>query len=73
MPVAGRPNDFTRLGVRVPAVVVSPWIDRNTVLRPPEGKAFDHSSIPATLRACFAPDHSSLTNRDAAAPTFHGL
>lgn len=59
--------DFSRLGVRVPAVLVSPWIPQHTI----ENKTFDHSSIPATLRAVFAPRLPNLTNRDKHANTFH--
>jgi phospholipase C len=73
LPVAAERDDFRRLGVRVPAVLVSPWIDRHTVLAAPDGRPFDHASIPATLRACFAPGSPPLTDRDRAAPTFHHL
>jgi phospholipase C len=52
---------FDQLGVRVPAVVVSPLIPRNTV----DHTAYDHSSIPATIERNF--DLDSLTDRDAAA------
>ncbi len=67
--------DFSRYGVRVPAVLVSPRIAPHTVVVPPPGHAaaavFDHTSIPATLRALFAPDALHLTERDRLAPTFH--
>jgi len=46
--------DFTRFGVRVPAVIVSPLIPAGTVLRAPAGSPpYDHTSIIATLRARF--------------------
>ena len=61
--------DFTVLGARVPAVVVSPWIDAGTV----SAEVRDHSSVPATLRALFAPDAGPLTNRDRHANPFHTL
>jgi phospholipase C len=61
--------DFTVLGARVPAVVVSPWIDAGTV----SAEVRDHSSVPATLRALFAPDADPLTNRDRHANPFHTL
>lgn len=68
------PFDFTRLGVRVPAVLVSPWIDANTVVHEPTvGGAYCHSSIPATLRKVFAPEEPFLTKRDAWAATFDDL
>jgi phospholipase C len=59
--------DFTRFGVRVPAVIVSPLIPAGTILRAPGGEPpFDHTSIIATLRACFG--IADLGNRDAKAP-----
>lgn len=61
--------DFTRLGVRVPTVVVSPLINRTTL----EQDVFEHASVPATLRALFAPNAPPLTARDAHARTFHHL
>jgi phospholipase C len=69
--VPDQPVDFTELGVRVPAVLVSPWIEPNTILRPTDDRHFDHSSIPATLRALFAAGLPPLTSRDANAATFH--
>ncbi len=42
---------FDRYGVRVPAVLVSPFIDAGTVFRRAEGEApYDHTSILATLQ-----------------------
>ncbi|MFN2608949.1 MAG: alkaline phosphatase family protein [Acidimicrobiales bacterium] len=58
--------DFRRLGVRVPTVLVSPWIAPHTLV--PE--VLEHASLPATLRALFAPDAAPLTNRDRHAATF---
>jgi phospholipase C len=59
--------DFTRFGVRVPAVIVSPLIPAGTVLRAPAGSPpYDHTSIIATLRARFNLD--TLGERDAVAP-----
>lgn len=54
------PFDFTRLGVRVPTVVVSPWVKRGSVFHAPEtatAKAeddyspsqYEHSSIVSTV------------------------
>lgn len=73
--------DFTRLGVRVPFVVASPWVKKGHVIHaPPKGEPqFEHSSIPATLiHKLFAPKPAHkqpgyLTNRDAAAATFEGI
>jgi phospholipase C len=61
--------DFTMLGPRVPAVVISPRIRAGAV----DSRARDHASIPATLRALFAPDKEPLTARDRWSPPFHGL
>lgn len=56
---------FDRYGVRVPAVLVSPYIEKGSIVR----EAFDHTSIPATLKELFKLD-SFLTRRDASAQTF---
>ncbi len=61
--------DFTMLGPRVPAVVVSPCIAAGKV----DDTVRDHASVPATLRAVFAPDASPLTRRDAWSYPFHTL
>jgi len=61
--------DFTMLGPRVPAVVVSPLIPAGTLDR----RVHDHASVPATLRALFAPHAKPLTRRDAWATPFHDL
>ena len=59
------PFDFTRLGVRVPAVLVSPWIEKGSIDPTP----YEHSSLAATLKALFGlPEF--LTARDKAASTF---
>ena len=59
--------DFTRFGVRVPAVLVSPLIPEGTILHAPsDGPPFDHTSIIATLRTRFG--LGPLGARDAAAP-----
>ena len=58
--------DFTRFGVRVPAVLVSPLIAAGTVFRAQTG-TIDHTSVLKTIeeRWGLAP----LTARDAAAPS----
>ena len=70
------PFNFTRIGVRVPAIVVSPWVEPGVVVHGPaegNGNAFCHSSIPATVRKLFAPSEPFLTKRDAWASTFDEL
>ncbi len=68
------PFNFDRYGVRVPAVIVSPYIQPRTVLRPPAGAPypFDHTSVIATLRKRFALGNP-LTRRDEVAPDLEGL
>lgn len=59
--------DFTRFGVRVPAVLVSPLIPAGTVHRVLDGSMpFDHTSVLATIEHRFG--IQPLTKRDAAAP-----
>lgn len=85
-PVSGVPNPdgiigpdpfyfgFDRLGVRVPTILISPWIDRGTVIHEPMGPTpqsqFEHSSIPATVKKLFNLQSNFLTKRDAWAGTF---
>jgi phospholipase C len=56
--------DFTQLGVRVPAVVVSPRIPRGTI----DHTVYDHTSVLATVERLFG--LGSLTRRDARAHDF---
>jgi len=65
--------DFTRFGVRVPAVLVSPWIAPGSIVRAPEGRPpFDHTSVLATIEHRW--DLSPLSRRDrAAADVGHAL
>lgn len=58
--------DFTRFGVRVPTVLISPWIEAGTVYRTTGTTPLDHTSILATVEKCFG--LAPLTARDAAAP-----
>ena len=64
------PFNFDRYGVRVPAVLVSPYIQQSTILRPPGTVPYDHTSVIATLRKRFPQLGTPLTDRDAVAPTF---
>ncbi len=59
------PFDFTRLGVRVPAILVSPWVEKGQV----DSTVYEHASLPATVRNLFGLPES-LTARDQAANTF---
>jgi phospholipase C len=61
--------DFTRFGVRVPTVLVSPLIAPGTVYRVPAGSTpLDHTSILKTVEQRW--NLPALTARDAAAPGF---
>ena len=62
------PFNFDRLGIRVPAVLVSPFIPRGTIVR----DVFDHTSVIATARKLFLkdPEQHFLTERDRRANTF---
>jgi phospholipase C len=58
--------DFTRFGLRVPAVLVSPLIPAGTVFRVPEGGTpLDHTSVLKTIETRWS--LPALTARDAAA------
>lgn len=60
--------DFTRLGLRVPAVLVSPWIAKGRV----DSTPYQHTSIMATLRK-WSGIAEPLTKRDAQAADFGAL
>jgi phospholipase C len=68
----GKPFFFDRLGVRVPAVLVSPWIPRGTVV---DGRVFEHASIPATATRWLLPafPDAGRSPRERAADTFLDL
>ena len=68
------PFNFDRYGVRVPAVIVSPYIKPRTILRPALGAQypFDHTSIISTLRKRFA-FGPALTKRDEVAPDLESV
>jgi phospholipase C len=62
------PFNYDRLGVRVPALVISPFTQKGTVIGSPgDGRPYDHSSIAATVLRKF--NLPGLTARDAQAPT----
>ena len=61
--------DFTRFGVRVPTVLISPLIAPGTVFRVPAGSVpLDHTAILKTVEQRWS--LPALTARDAAAPGF---
>ena len=70
---------FDRLGVRVPTIMISPWIPKGLVVSEPlEGQGpepssrYEHSSVPATVRRLFNITES-LTRREAWAATFEHI
>jgi phospholipase C len=81
----GAPFTFDRLGVRVPAVLISPWIPRGTVVSPLQAdgtldkeRIFEHASIPATVTNFFLKDFdqqnpSKRSPREVQADTFLDL
>jgi len=43
--------DFTRIGIRVPTVIISPWVKKGTIVHAPNGSGqYEHSSVPATFK-----------------------
>ena len=63
---------FNRFGVRVPCVVISPYISKGLIARPDGFVPFDHTSIIKTIQNCFNLN-GHLTERDKAAPDFSCL
>jgi len=63
--------DFKRFGVRVPALLVSPWVKKGSVFRAGAGNEIDHTAVLATLRALW-PAIKPLSKRDEAAPSLLG-
>ncbi len=63
----GVPFQFDRLGVRVPTVLVSPWIPAGTVVN----RVFDHASIPATVTKFFLGNYTQdRSPRETSAEVF---
>jgi phospholipase C len=73
----GMPFAFDRLGIRVPAILVSPWILKGTVVPGPEdhsgGRTFEHASIPKTVTEHFIGAYENSSRREKAAQTFLGV
>lgn len=74
-----RGYNFTSLGVRVPTLLISPWIEKGTVVsapppaqKPAANSAYDLTSIVATARKLLPgmDKMAPLTGRDAWAATF---
>ena len=74
--VPGLTFEFDRLGVRVPAILISPWIPKATVVPGPSeanGRTFEHASIPRTVTQFFVGDYPKATKREQQAATFLDL
>jgi phospholipase C len=73
----GASFEFDRLGIRVPAILVSPWIQRGTIVPGTEDPAnrqiFEHASIPATVTNYFLQGDAKRTVREQKVNTFLGL
>jgi phospholipase C len=61
-----QPFAFNFLGVRVPTVIVSPWVEPGRVSQ----RVYDHASIPATVHRLFASGQPRLTVREEWANDF---
>jgi len=61
---------FDRLGVRVPAILISPWVPKGTVV---DGRIFEHASIPATVTEHFIGAYDQRSPREKQAETFLDL
>lgn len=66
---------FDRFGVRVPLILVSPYIDQNTVFRSGGPIPYDHTSVIATILTMMdiPRENWNLGTRVAKAPTFEHL
>ena len=64
--------NFTRLGVRVPTIIASPWVSKGQVVSEPPAAHYEHSSFYATFRKMHALQEQ-LTNRTAWAATFEHI
>jgi phospholipase C len=74
--VPGLTFEFDRLGVRVPAILISAWIPKGTVVPgplEPNGRTFEHASIPKTVTDFFAGPYPQATVREQKADTFLDL
>ena len=72
----GEPFAFDRLGIRVPAILVSPYVKRGTVVPGPEaagGRVFEHACIPGTVTTRFIGKCDKRTAREKGAENFLDL
>jgi len=73
----GEAFNFDRLGVRVPAVLVSPYVAKGTVVPGPEaaagGRIFEHACIPGTATNFFLKGDAQRTVREKNSSSFLDL
>jgi len=65
----GMPFAFDRLGVRVPAILISPYVPKGAI----DNRVFEHASIPNTVTNFFLNGDAKRTNREIQSPTFLDL
>lgn len=66
----GMPFAFDRLGVRVPAILISPYVPKGTIV---DGRVFEHACIPNTITKFFLNGDAKRTDREAKSNTFLDL
>eukprot|EP01061_Rhynchopus_euleeides_P010090 TRINITY_DN1943_c0_g1_i3.p1 TRINITY_DN1943_c0_g1~~TRINITY_DN1943_c0_g1_i3.p1 ORF type:complete len:690 (+),score=278.92 TRINITY_DN1943_c0_g1_i3:63-2072(+) len=64
---------FDRLGVRIPTLLISPWVKKGVVVPPPDKAAYDLTTLVATTRKLLQMDDEALTARDAWVATFEHM
>lgn len=76
----GEDFGFDRLGVRIPLIVASPWINKGTVeheppaaAKPAHSSQYDLTSVGSTVRSHFGAPGRNLTDRDAWSATFNHI
>ena len=69
--------NFDRLGLRIVTILISPWVEKGTVIsapptaqKPTATSEYDLTSIMATVRKLYNMSSPALTKRDAWAATF---
>jgi phospholipase C len=66
----GAPFAFDRLGIRVPAILISPYVPKGTIVN---GRVFEHASIPNTVTQFLLGGDAKRTDREAQSNTFLDL
>ena len=62
--------DFKRIGLRVPSILVSPWVQKGLIINSPDNNEYHnasqytHSSLVKTMREQYAPNCQPFTKRD---------